>query len=267
LLELAELDGSQTVLEIGAGTGSLTEELLDRSRRVVAVELDRRLADALRRRLAGRGNLTVLQGDALEGKKSLSAAVLTELAGAGDLHLVSNLPYHIAVPVLVNCLLESCRTIGAAPGAGQAPVRFQRLTATVQKELAERLTAGPGGPEYGPVSILVALLADVALGRPVPPQAFWPQPKVSSQMLRLDFAPARATELTDSRVLSSVLSAVFAQRRKKILSVARRQGLPFSGQRFLEALKQAGIDPSWRPQQVPPENYLRLANALCGPDR
>lgn len=261
LLELADLTGRETVLEVGAATGSLTEELLERADRVVAVEVDKALVAILRQRLGGRENLTVVHGDALAGKHALAPAVLTALAPGRGVHLVANLPYSAAVPVVVNCLLCSWR---AARAPGSTPVGFERLTFTVQKELADRLTAGPGGGDYGRVSVIAALLARAQAGRTMSPQAFWPRPKVHSQMLRLDFDAAAAAGVADAESLLTVLSATFGLRRKKIATAARSRDFPYPRGRFLAALASAGIDPALRPQQVDPGQFRALANALSG---
>ena len=256
LLELAELSGGETVLEVGAGTGSLTEELLSRAARVVAVEMDAALAGVVGRRLGGSDRLTVLNCDVLAGKHALSPTVVAQLT-AGEVHLVANLPYGSAVPVVVNCLLHSW----SAVRGGQSS--FARLTFTVQQELAERLTAPVGGSHYGPAAVVSALLARARPGRAVPASAFWPRPKVSSRMLRLDFDAAAAKLLDETRVLSDVLAATFGQRRKKIAAAARRRDLPFDPGAFLAALDAAGIDRNARPEQVPPPAFRELANALA----
>jgi len=261
LLELAALAGTETVLEVGSATGSLTEELADRAGRVVAVELDRRLAPILADRVGGRKNVTLVAGDVLAGKHALSPAVLAELAGASQVHLVSNLPYNVAVPVIVNCLLSSWRTV-AAGGPGPEAVRFDRLTFTVQRELAERLTDGAGGRHYGPAGVVAALLARATEGRDLPPAAFWPRPKVQSRMLRLDFDAASAARLADAGTLQAVLSATFGHRRKKLASAARSRGFPYAREAFLSALAQAGVDADLRPEQVAPEGFLAMANVL-----
>lgn len=254
VLEAAELSGGETVLEVGAGTGSLTEELLARAGCVVAVEVDKALAALLRRRFAGENRLTLLEGDALAGKHAVSPAVLQAVAPRAS--LVANLPYHIATPLVVECLLESWRSLR---GEG---VRFDRLTFTVQEEVARRLTAREGR-EYGPASVLVALLGCARLGAFLPAQAFWPAPKVDSRIVRIDFDPDLAGRVTNMDLLRQVLEMVFSQRRKNLLSTSRAKGAPFPPERFAAALSVAGVDASLRPDRLSPEAYLRLAQALA----
>lgn len=261
LLELADLGGRETVLEVGAGTGSLTEELVERAGRVVAVELDAGLADVLRRRLGERTNLTVVAGDVLAGKHALAPAVLDALADASrpGVHLVSNLPYHIAVPVVLNALWCSWR---AAAAGGTDAVRFDRLTFTVQAELADRLTAAPGGGDYGPAAVTVALLARATPGRAIGPKAFWPRPKVTSRMLRLDFDAEAAATLRDAGTLSAVLAGTFGHRRKTIANACRARDFPIPPPAFLDALAAAGVDRGARPHQVRPSEFRTVANVL-----
>lgn len=261
LLELADIRPGQNVLEVGPATGSLTEELLARAGRVVAVEIDDHLAELLRQRLGGNSALTVLNRDVLSGKHQIAPEVLGELKPLSPIQLVSNLPYNVAVPFLMNCLELSWRHLagGGCIGGG---VRFESLTFTVQREMAQRLVAPVGDDAYGPISVLVALLARATAGRILPAEAFWPRPKVQSQMVRLEFSPAKAAQVKDFDTLSAVLSATFGHRRKKIGSAAKHRDCPFSGESFALALHAAGIDPDLRPEQVPPEAFGALANAL-----
>ena len=258
LLELADVRGTDTVLEVGPATGSLTEELVTRADKVVAVEADVGLTGVLRRRLGGVEKIIILNRDVLAGKHKIAPEVLGALSEAGQVQLVANLPYNIAVPLIMNCLVLSWKAICGAI----SPICFTRLTFTVQREVAERLLADPGSKAYGPASVLVALLTRATAGRVIPPEAFWPRPKVHSQMLRLDFDAEAAERLIDIEVLSSVLSATFGHRRKKITSAAKRTDLPFSSRDFLWSLDKAGINPSVRPEQVGPSEFLTVANAL-----
>ncbi len=255
VLETADPADDAVVLEVGPGTGSLTEELLARCGRVVAVEIDRGLCDLLRRRLGDASRLTLLCCDVLAGKHTLNPRVLDALGPRAE--MVANLPYNIATPLVAECLRESWR---ARLPAGRC--RFDRLTFTVQKEVADRLAAGPGDGSYGPVSVLVALLGDARAGAVIPPTAFWPRPKVSSRVVRIDVDPDAADRLRDVEALSAVLTAAFGQRRKQIGSAGRRTDA-FEAAAFDAALAAAGIDPTARAERIDPGQYLTLSNALA----
>jgi len=264
LIDLAELSGEQTVLEAGAGTGSLTEELLARAARVVAVELDPKLSRLLERRLGGDPKLTLIVGDVLAGKQNLSPRVLTAVGESA--HVVSNLPYSLATPLVAECLLSSWR---AVRGAGQA-CRFDRLTFTVQREVADRLAASEGRKTYGPVSVLVALLGRIRSAATLPPEAFWPRPGVVSRMVRIDFDAGRAEALTDADLLVEILRLAFQQRRKQIGSLLGRKDVPFTREALARALTAADIDKTRRPEQLSPAAYRTLAKTLAeraGPRR
>ncbi|MCK4601376.1 MAG: ribosomal RNA small subunit methyltransferase A [Phycisphaerae bacterium] len=255
LLEEADLGGNETVLEVGPGTGSLTEELLQRAGKVVCVEIDRGLCDLLQRRLGGNRRLTLICGDVLAGKGAISPQVLEALGASA--HLVANLPYSIATPLIATCLLSSHRS---ARGGGHL---FERLTFTVQREVGERLSAGPDGKTYGPISVIIALLGRIKTGPVVPASAFWPRPKVSSRIVRIDFDRQRAGLLADADMLTRSLALAFGQRRKQLGSVVRRKGTTIPAEIFLPALDNAGIGRSLRAENVSPQQYLALANELA----
>ena len=253
VVDEAELSGVETVLEVGPGTGSLTEELLARARQMVAVEVDTDLAGILRTRFEGRERLTLIEGDVLAGKHAISPTVLEAVEPKAC--LVANLPYNIATPLVAECLIESWRSL-LSDG-----VRFERLTFTVQEELAQRLVASEGR-DYGPVSVLVALLGQAKLGTFIPASAFWPAPKVASRVVRIDFDPVAAERIGDIMLLRRVLDMAFSQRRKRILTTAKARGAPVDPKQFAVALDQAGINPDTRPDHVAPEAYLRLIEAI-----
>jgi 16S rRNA (adenine1518-N6/adenine1519-N6)-dimethyltransferase len=256
LLELAEIDSRATVLEVGPGTGSLTEELLARAGKVVAVEIDRGLCQLLRDRFKGRDKLALLCCDALARKHRLAEEVVGALGPSAE--LVSNLPFNIATPLLAECLVSSWRALH-----GQGGCRFDRLTFTVQKEVAGRLAAKPGNSDYGRASVLAPLLGQLRLGSVVPASAFWPRPKVASRMVRIDFDPTSARRVRDVERLSGLLAVAFSQRRKQIGSIVRRKQGHFEPEALDAALGAAGVDRSLRPQDVEPEKYLCMANSLA----
>jgi 16S rRNA (adenine1518-N6/adenine1519-N6)-dimethyltransferase len=255
LLDLADIPVGATVLEVGPGTGSLSEELLAHAGRVVLVEIDRDLAALLDRRFAGEDRLTVLQADALASKTRLNPLMCEALAPAAQ--LVANLPYNIATPLVADCLCESWRS------QREEGVRFDRLTFTVQKEVAERFAADAGSRAYGPVSVLSELLGQVRLGTVVPATAFWPKPQIASQMVRIDFEPDRAGELADLGVLQALLHQAFTQRRKRVATSAKARGAPFGPDVLGPALAAAGVDPTSRPEQITPSQWRETANHLA----
>lgn len=257
VLAAAEVTSDRTVLEVGPGTGALTEELLDRAGRVVAVELDAGLYRLLSARLAERTNLTLIHADALASKHELNPEMLSALAGPAD--LTANLPYNVATPLVIECLLESWRAMREGRPGG-----FGRLTFTVQREVADRFVAPAGGESYGPVSILTALLGTVRLAGDLPGSAFWPAPKVASRIVRIDFDPARAGAIADAGVLMRSLAAAFGARRKQIGSIRRRKDSGFSPEALEAALAAAGIKPELRAEDVAPEPFRLFANALAG---
>lgn len=254
VVDLADIAPDRCVLEVGAGTGSLTEELLQRAGRVVAVEVDGALAELLGRRYAEAETLRVLRTDALAGKHAIAPEVLAATAPQAD--LVANLPYHIATPLVAECLCSSWRSLQAEA------VRFGRLTFTVQSEVADRLAARSGA-DYGSVSVLVGLLGEVRLGASLPPGAFWPAPRVSSRLVRIDFDAGRAGELKNLDTLQAVLRLAFTQRRKHVGKVVRARGCRIDPDRWAEALAASGVAPTARADEIPPEAWRTMANTIA----
>ena len=257
VLDLACPSGDRTVLEVGPGTGTLTEELLDRAARVVAAELDHGLAAVLRLRFADRDNFVLVEGDVLAGKHALEPAVKTELGPSAD--MIANLPYSIATPMIAQCLIESWRS---ACSRQEDAVCFDSMTFTVQQEVATRMLANPGGKLYGPISVLVALLGKGTVGPAIPGGAFWPAPKIASRALRIDFDPAAAGEVKDVAVLSAIVAMAFGQRRKQIGSIVKRPSGSFDPDLLRAAMDAAEIDPSSRAERITPQQFRLLANTV-----
>ena len=262
VLEMAEIPPDACVLEVGPGTGSLTEELLARAAKVVAVEIDRGLSKVLADKFgseAQAGRFKLICSDVLASKHRISPEVLAELGGKA--HMVANLPYNIATPLVVECLLESWR---ACRGLSAGACMIERMTFTVQQEMAQRLGAACGSDAYGPVSVITALLGRVRLGASLPAAAFWPVPNVTSRIVRIDFDPAKARALADAEVLSELLAVCFQQRRKQIGAIMRKKQDRFAPGAMASAIASAGIEPSTRPERITPGQYLTVANLLTG---
>lgn len=223
-----------TVLEIGPGLGSLTLALARVARRVVAVEVDRGLAVAVRELTAPLGNVDVHEGDALR-------VDLDELVG-GPARLVANLPYNVATPLLF-AALDTDHVVDAY--------------LMVQREVGERWAARPGDRLYAGVSAKVALAATATVDLTVPRSVFLPVPNVDSVMVRVTRRPD-ALPRDRRRWVASVVDAAFAQRRKTLRNTVRR----VFGDVAVTALEQAGLDPSARAETVPVEGFVALADAL-----
>lgn len=226
------------VIEVGPGTGTLTEELLATGAAVLAMEIDRSLAELLRAHFATRSNFTLIEGDALAGKHALNAELLSTISAAKksgkSVRLVANLPYNIASPLIIEMLI--------------AGVDF--LTFTVQKEVADRLRAEPNTKDYGTLSIMVQLLSRVEVIRTLPPQAFWPSPKIESSLVRL----TRDDRLGKNAVeFSRFVQQIFSARRKTLRNALVRAGLKAD-----PMLTGRRIDPQSRPEQLAPEDYFSL---------
>ena len=203
ILDAADLTPGERVLEVGPGTGALTVGLLDAGAQVVAVELDSDLIPLLEDRFAAElqaGRLTLIQGDALAGKHELSAAVLAALGGQ-PFKMIANLPYQVASPLLVNLSL-------------QVPA-MSRAVVMVQKEVADRLKAGPGdGKAYGPLSVVVQNSCEAETVAHLTPGCFWPAPKVASAVSRLRRRPEPRVE--PAVAFADYVHRVFGRRRKQL---------------------------------------------------
>ncbi len=251
---MRNISPDSTVLEVGPGTGSLTEELLARAKKVVAVEIDRDLGKYLETAHKDNPDFTLIIGDALGSKSTINPDVLA--AVAPEVHLVANLPYNIATPLIANCLIESWKSLTARG------VRFSSLTFTVQQEVAQRFTAKPNTNDYGIVSVLIKILGEVQLGKVIPPGAFWPRPKIDSQLVRIDFVPEKAERLVNIEILQQLTRTFFTHRRKRIAATVKFRDSVFSRDQLDSALRATGINPDLRAAELSPEDYLKLANIL-----
>jgi 16S rRNA (adenine1518-N6/adenine1519-N6)-dimethyltransferase len=242
VVALAGVRPDDWVLEVGPGLGSLTVALVDAGARVVALELDRALAGVLESVLAGAGateRATVAVADA-------NAVDLDELLGANDRwSCVSNLPYNVAVPVVVR-LLEEAPTV-------------ERMLVMVQREVGERLAAGPGDEQYGAVSVKVAYYAEATLVGHVPPSVFLPRPKVDSALVRLRRRPAPPVAVPSEPALFELVRAGFAQRRKMLRSSLR----PLLGARAEDVLAAAGVAPTDRAEALGLVQWAAVARSVA----
>lgn len=242
IVALAELDGSEHVLEVGPGLGSLTLGLIDSAARVSAVEIDARLAAHLpstisQLRPQKTDRLTVVTKDALK--------LTSDDVDAPEV-LVANLPYNVAVPVVLHLL--------------QILPSLTRGLILVQEEVADRLAAQPGSKIYGVPSAKIAWDTTASKVGVVGTKVFWPEPRVSSGLVRFDRRPPASTQVTREEVFA-VIEAAFAQRRKTLrAALSPLAGSPGAA---AEALHAAGVDPSARGETLGVREFASIAAALA----
>jgi len=211
IADSAQLDKHDVALEVGTGTGALTGILAQRAAAVVTVEIDPQLHQLAREELLPYDNITMLLTDALKSKSQLAeeviAAVQKQLAAEDGrrLKLVANLPYSVATPVMANLL--------------HSPIVPCLSSVTIQKELADRIVAAPGTKDYGALAIWIQSQCHVELVRTLPPSVFWPQPKVTSAIVKLEIDPQLRGRIPDLQFFHDFVRALFLHRRKLLRGV------------------------------------------------
>jgi 16S rRNA (adenine1518-N6/adenine1519-N6)-dimethyltransferase len=262
LVRTSALEPGDVVLEVGTGTGVVTERTSAVAARVVAAEIDPRLAQLARERLVDRDNVVLVEGDALASKHRFAPALLDAVAAAlaasprGRLLLVSNLPYCVATPVISNLLA--------------LPRPFDAAVVTVQREMAERMTATAGTSAYNALSVWVGAQCRGEIVRVLPPSVFWPRPKVDSAIVRIDLEPARRAAIGDLHRFHDFVRDIFCHRRKVLRGVLLR----LAGGKKAEAAQAAvertyaalGLPANVRAEEIPPDDFVRLTKAFYGDD-
>ena len=240
IADALHLTGTETVLEIGPGRGALTDILVERAGRLIAVEYDRALAALLRERYARRSNVLIAEADVLE-------VSLGELA-AGPYVLVGNVPYYITTPILFHALV---------------PPRAERSVYLVQKEVADRLSAAPGTKEYGALTVNVAAVAKAETLFKVPAGAFAPPPKVESAVVRITPLPQSLVAPEEEHPFRLLVQGAFGMRRKQMRRVLRSL-YSVDATVAEEVLGGAGIDPEARPETLSPAQFALVLRAFGG---
>lgn len=232
--EIAELTKNDEVLEIGAGLGTLTAYLAERAKRVVAIENDERLFEKLRTSIHHRPRLKLILGDALK-------IDFRKLFTGNKMKVISNLPYSISSPILIK-LLEN-RDI------------FSLIVIMIQREVGERITASPGGRDYGSISVLLQTFFDISIELLVHPEAFWPKPKVESVVLKLNPLRNPRIEIRDMELFKKIVRASFSSRRKILANSLRSL---ITKDEVEAILKSAEIDRKRRAETLSIEEFGRL---------
>jgi len=242
IVGLALAEPSEGMLEIGPGLGLLTARLAEKGTRLLAIEKDPLLARLAGKAVAGLPAAEVLAGDFLR-------ADLQALLGRGKWTLVGNLPYSITAPIIFRALEERRH--------------FSRMILMVQREVGQRMLAEPGGKEFGLLGILVQMYCRGRVAKVVSPNCFYPPPQVHSAIVELTVRQRPAVVVRDQRAFIAFCKRLFQQRRKQLLTILRRM-LPRQSRTALsQVLREAGIRPEARPEQLPLASLARLYRALA----
>lgn len=246
IIRAADITEEDWVLEIGPGIGTMTQRLAERAGKVAAVEIDRNLIPILEETLAPYPNVTIINEDILK----LDLRQLAEEMWEGrPMKVVANLPYYITTPIVMG-LLE-----------GEA--LLHSITVMVQREVADRMQAGPGTKDYGALSLAVQYYARPEIVANVPPNCFLPRPNVGSAVIRLTRYEEPPVQVADEKKLFALIRASFNQRRKTLAnSLGNAAGLKVSREQVTGALEELGLSATIRGEALTLEQFAALGNLL-----
>ncbi|MFC1835001.1 16S rRNA (adenine(1518)-N(6)/adenine(1519)-N(6))-dimethyltransferase RsmA [Thermodesulfobacteriota bacterium] len=243
IVQAAEVEPGEAIVEVGAGLGILTDALLTEGANVWAIEVDAGFFRILEERFLGRQGVTLVHDDALKHDFRALAASL------GRLRVVANLPYNISSR-LIFMFQENSDIFGS-------------LCILLQKEVAERLEARPGTKDYGVLTVLLGISATVELLFNIPGRAFYPVPEVTSTMVRVSFLEKPRFPVADPAFFTRLVKAAFSGRRKTLRNSLRNSRIPLvSSDSIPDAAREAEIDLSRRGETLTPEEFARFADSL-----
>ncbi|WP_302800478.1 16S rRNA (adenine(1518)-N(6)/adenine(1519)-N(6))-dimethyltransferase RsmA [Mitsuokella multacida] len=240
IVEAAEIEPGDRVLEIGPGIGTLTQGLAEAGADVTAVELDKKLPTVLKETLKAYDNVRIVPGDILKVN-------IPEIMGEAPFKVAANLPYYITTPILMTLL--------------ERRLPITHMVTMVQKEVAGRMTAKPGSRIYGALSVAVQYYTEPEIVLDVPPRSFIPAPEVMSVVVSCRVRKEPAVAVQDEKLFFRVVKAAFGQRRKTLMNALKGGG--FSKEAVRDALEQSGIDPTRRGETLTLEEFGRLADAFA----
>lgn len=240
IVNAADVNADDFIIEIGPGVGTLTKRLLDIAKKVCAVELDSKLIPILEEELKKFENFELIHKDALK-------VAYNELTSEEkSVKVVANLPYYVTTPIISKFLTED--------------VNFKTLTIMIQKEVADRIAAKPSCKEYGALSLLVQYYCDVQVIRKVTPDSFIPQPKVESTVIKLIKLSVPRVKVNDEKLFFAVIRDAFNMRRKTLWNALK--ALKLSNENLEAAFLQTGIDSRRRGETLNIEEFAALSNSI-----
>ncbi len=246
ILKAAQITEDDVVLEIGPGFGTMTQYMAERAKEVIAVEIDQNLIPILSETLAEYPNVTIINQDILK----LDLAALAQERNEGrPFKVVANLPYYITTPIIM--------------GIFENHVPVSSVTVMVQKEVADRMQAGPGTKDYGALSLAVQYYAEPYIAANVPPNCFMPRPNVGSAVIRLSTFETPPVTVTDEHMMFKLIRASFNQRRKTLQNgIHNAADLSFTKEQVVAALDQMHLPATIRGEALTLAQFAELTNIL-----
>ena len=244
IIEVAEVDKEDLILEIGSGIGTMTQVLSEFAKKVVSVEIDRKLIPVLKETLADCTNVEIVQGDIL---KTNIREILGDDLGKMPLKIVANLPYYVTTPIIMGFL--------------ESDLPFETMTFMIQKEVGERLCGKPGTKAYGSLSIAAQFYSDVTIDFNVPSHVFMPKPKVDSIVVSFKKLSQPRIQLEDQKLFFKVVKASFLNRRKTLIN-GLTMNTDYEKETILQVLEDCGIAPGIRGEMLTGSEFAKIANGL-----
>lgn len=254
LVDSADIRNDDIVLEVGCGTGSLTEVLVQKAGRVIAVEYDHNLAEIAKIQLSNADNLEIFNADILKNKNTINNTITNIIKSAKELFtgrfmLVSNLPYNVASAVMMNFIT--------------GPTVSDCMYVTVQKEVANRMTATPGTHDYGKLSILLQAAGEIRKIRTLKPTVFWPQPQVDSAMVGFIRNNEKTARIKNIELFEKIVDLFMGHRRKTLSATGKLEHDKFpTCIDWPVIFQKSHINPAKRPENLTYEEYITLSNSV-----
>lgn len=246
IVAAADVNKDDMVIEIGPGIGTLTQYLCESAREVIAVEIDKVLIPILSDTLSAYDNVTVINEDIL--KVDINKLV-QERNNGKPVKIVANLPYYITTPIVMGLL--------------EAHVPIDSITVMVQKEVADRMQAGPGTKDYGALSLAVQYYATPYIVANVPPHCFMPRPTIGSAVIRLTLHKNNPVEVLDEKLLFKIIRASFNQRRKTLANgLNNNTEITLSKEVITESIEELGVSKTIRGEALTLEQFAQLSNIV-----